>query len=30
MTWFKRDKRIVWIKNTDVALAEKMVKDFLL
>ncbi len=29
MTWFKRDKRIVWIKNTNLALAEKLVKKFL-
>lgn len=29
MTWFKRDKKIVWVKNTDLALAEKLVKDFL-
>lgn len=30
MTWFKRDKTIVWIKNTNLALAEKLVKEFLL
>ena len=29
MTWFKRDKSIFWIKNTNLALAEKKVKDFL-
>lgn len=29
MTWFKRDKKIVWIKNTDLALTEKLVKEFL-
>lgn len=29
MTWFKRDKNIVWIKNTDLALAEKKIKEFL-
>lgn len=30
MTWFKRDKNIVWIKNTDyLALAEKLARDFL-
>ncbi len=28
-TWFKRDKKIVWIKNTDLALAQKLIKDFL-
>jgi tRNA dimethylallyltransferase len=29
MTWFKRDKKIVWIKNTNTAKAEKRVKEFL-
>lgn len=29
MTWFKRDKNIVWIKNSDLALAEKKIKEFL-
>jgi tRNA dimethylallyltransferase len=29
MTWFKRDKGIVWVKNTNLALAEKLVKEFL-
>jgi len=29
MTWFKRDKKIIWIKNSDVALAEKLIKEFL-
>ena len=29
MTWFKRDKNIIWIKNTDLALAEKKIKEFL-
>ena len=28
-TWFKRDKKIVWIKNTNLALAEKLVKKFM-
>lgn len=29
MTWFKRDKKIIWIKNTDLALVEKKIEDFL-
>ncbi|TSC83969.1 MAG: tRNA dimethylallyltransferase [Parcubacteria group bacterium Gr01-1014_13] len=29
MTWFKRDKSIIWIKNSDLALADKMIKEFL-
>ena len=29
MTWFKRDKKIIWIPNTDLVLAEKLVKEFL-
>ncbi len=29
MTWFKRDKKIIWIKNIDLALAEKKVREFL-
>jgi len=29
MTWFKRDKKIVWIKNTNLVSAEKLVKEFL-
>lgn len=29
MTWFKRDKNIIWIKNADLVLAEKKVKEFL-
>lgn len=28
-TWFKRDKRIKWIKNTDLALAKSVLEDFL-
>ena len=29
MTWFKRDKKIIWIKNTNLVSAEKLVKKFL-
>ncbi len=29
MTWFKRDKRIEWIKNTDLDTASSLVKYFL-
>lgn len=29
MTWFKRDKKIFWVKNIDLGLAEKLVKEFL-
>ena len=29
MIWFKRDKKIAWIKNTNLASAEKQVKEFL-
>ena len=28
-TWFKRDKGIVWVKNTNLVLAEKVIKEFL-
>ena len=29
VTWFKRDKKINWIKSTNLALAEKLIKEFL-
>lgn len=29
MTWFKRDKRVVWIKNTNLSLVVDLVKEFL-
>ncbi len=29
MTWFKRDKRVVWVKNTNPSLAVDLVRDFL-
>ncbi|OGH80495.1 MAG: tRNA (adenosine(37)-N6)-dimethylallyltransferase MiaA [Candidatus Magasanikbacteria bacterium RIFCSPLOWO2_02_FULL_44_11] len=30
MTWFKRDKRIIWLGGDETAAADKLVKDFIL